>query len=67
MVNALARLPDLNPVGGITADIVLSVEGPHNYLTETVKIYKSELGPVLGSVEVQRRALLMPHFFCIKR
>jgi uncharacterized protein (TIGR02391 family) len=49
MVKALAALPDLNPIGGITADIVLSVVGPHNYLTETVKIYKSELGPVWGS------------------
>jgi hypothetical protein len=59
MVNALARLPDLNPVGGITADIVLSIEGPHNYLTETVKTYKSELGPVWGSVEVQRSRAMM--------
>ncbi|SRR5579883_2460577 len=54
MVNALAELPDLNPVGGITADIVLRVEGPNNYLSETVKTYKSELGPVWGSVDVQK-------------
>lgn len=59
MINALAALPDLNPVGGITANIVVSVEGPHNYLTETVKTYKSELGPVWGSVEVQRSRATM--------
>ena len=59
MARALAALPDLNPIGGITPNIVLSVEGPHNYLTETVKIYKSELGPVWGIVEVQRSRALM--------
>jgi hypothetical protein len=59
MVNALATLPDLNPIGGITANIVLSVEGPHNYLNETVRTYKSELGPVWGSVEVQRSRATM--------
>jgi hypothetical protein len=59
MVRALAALPDLNPVGGITPNIVLSIEGQHNYLTETVKIYKSELGPVWGNVEVQRSRALM--------
>jgi hypothetical protein len=59
MLNALAALPDLNPVGGITANVVMSVEGPRNYLTETVKTYKSELGPVWGSVEVQRSRSMM--------
>jgi hypothetical protein len=59
MVNGLTALPDLNPIGGITADIVLSVAGPHNYLTETVKIYKSELGPVWGSVKVQKSRITM--------
>src|SRR5260370_18943217 len=34
-------------------------EGPHNYLTETVKTYKSELGPVWGSVEEQRSRATM--------
>jgi hypothetical protein len=59
MANALAALPDLNPVGGITPNIVLSVEGPQNYLNETVKTYKDELGPVWGSVEVQKSRALM--------
>ena len=59
MVNALAALPDLNPIGGITADIVIRVKGPQDYLSETVKTYKSELGPVWGSVEVQRSRALM--------
>jgi hypothetical protein len=57
--NALAALADLSPIGGITANIVLSFEGPHNYLSETVKTYKSELGPVWGSVEVQRSRAMM--------
>ncbi|MGZ5876090.1 MAG: hypothetical protein ACXWKP_28810 [Bradyrhizobium sp.] len=59
MVKALAALPDLNPVGGITANIVMSVEGPHNYLTETVKTYKDELGPVWGNLEVQKSRATM--------
>jgi hypothetical protein len=46
MATALAGLPSLDPLGGITANIVLSVAGPHNYLTETVKTYKEELGPI---------------------
>jgi hypothetical protein len=33
---------------------VLRVDGPHQYLNETVKNYKSELGPVWGSVDVQK-------------
>src|ERR1019366_6923113 len=59
MAKALAALPDLNPIGGITANIVLSIEGPHNYLNETVRTYKSELGPVWGSVEVQTSRAMM--------
>lgn len=59
MVKALAALPDLNPVGGITANIVMSVVGPHNYLTETVKTYKNELGPVWGNLEVQKSRAMM--------
>jgi hypothetical protein len=59
MAKALAELPDLNPIGGITADIVLSVDGPHNYLNETVKTYKSELGPVWGSEEAQKSRAMM--------
>jgi hypothetical protein len=59
MANALAALPDLDPIGGITANIVLSVQGPQNYLNETIKTYKNELGPVWGSVEVQKSRALM--------
>ena len=35
-----APLGDAGAVGGITANIVLSVKGPHDYLTETVRTYK---------------------------
>ncbi|TGN77242.1 hypothetical protein EOW77_0031180 [Bradyrhizobium yuanmingense] len=62
MAKALAGLPSLDTIGGITAGVVLSVEGPHNYLTETVRIYKAELGPTWGSAEVQRsRTLMLDH------
>lgn len=59
MVNALAQLPDLNPVAGITPQIVLSVKGPHEYLTQTVENYKRELGPLWGNIEVQKSRSLM--------
>jgi hypothetical protein len=57
--NALAALADLSSIGGITTNIMLSVEGPHNYLIKMVKTYKSELGPDWGSVEVQRSRAMM--------
>ena|SRR5271156_1601404 len=57
--NALAALADLCPIGGITTNIMLSVEGPHNYLIKTIKTYKSELGPDWGSVEVRRSRAMM--------
>jgi hypothetical protein len=57
--NALATLADMSPIDGITANIVSSFEGAKNYLIETVKTYKSELGPVWGSLEVQRSRAMM--------
>jgi hypothetical protein len=54
MLKSLTALPELDSVRGITANIVSSVQGPHNHLTEIVKTYKDEFGIAWGDVDVQR-------------
>ena len=59
MVRAIASASDFKPVGGITANTVMQIQGAENYLREAVEKFKRELGPVWGSATVQLSRSLM--------
>ena len=59
MVNAIASVPDFKPIGGITANTVMQIQGAESYLRDAVEKFKRELGPVWGSASVQQSRSLM--------